>query len=54
MLNACGKTAKDVGQILGISEFNVQAHLRSVREKLGTRNNAHSVVEALRRREIRL
>jgi len=51
---AWGKTAKDVGQILAISEFTVHAHLRSVKEKLGTRNNVHSVVEALRRREIRL
>jgi LuxR family quorum sensing-dependent transcriptional regulator len=51
---AWGKTAKDVGQILEISEFTVHAHLRSVKEKLGTRNNVHSVVEALRRREIRL
>jgi LuxR family quorum sensing-dependent transcriptional regulator len=51
---AYGKTAKDVGQILSISEFTVHAHLRSVKEKLGTRNNVHSVVEALRRHQIRL
>jgi len=51
---AIGKTAWAVGEILGIAEFTVKDHLKSVKLKLGTSNNVHSVAEALRRHEIRL
>lgn len=51
---AVGKTSWEIGKILGISEFTVNTHLRNSRRKLGTSNNVHSVVEALRRHEIRL
>jgi LuxR family quorum sensing-dependent transcriptional regulator len=51
---AVGKTAQDVGDILGISDFTVTEHLRHVRRKFGTTNTVHSVVEALKRRQLRL
>jgi LuxR family quorum sensing-dependent transcriptional regulator len=51
---ALGKTSWATGRILDISEFTVNAHLRNARRKLGTCNNVHTVVEALRRHEIRL
>jgi LuxR family transcriptional regulator, quorum-sensing system regulator BjaR1 len=51
---AAGKTAWDIGQILGIAELTVKDHLRNVRRKLGTSNSVHSVVEALRQRQISL
>ena len=51
---ASGKTSWEVGQILTISEDTVRDHLKNVRRKLRTANNVHSVVEAMRRREIRL
>jgi LuxR family quorum sensing-dependent transcriptional regulator len=51
---AAGKTAWDIGQILGICEFTVKDHLRNVRRKFGTATTVQSVVEALRRRQIRL
>ena len=49
---AAGKTAWDIGRILGIAELTVKDHLRNIRRKLGTSNGAHSVVEALRQRQI--
>lgn len=51
---AIGKTSWEIGKILAISEFTVNTHLRNARRKLGTSNNVHTVVEALRRHEIRL
>lgn len=51
---AAGKGAWDIGQILGISELTVKDHLKNVRRKLGTVNTVQAVVEALRRRQIRL
>jgi LuxR family quorum sensing-dependent transcriptional regulator len=51
---AVGKTFWEIGEILGITEDTVNDHMRHVRQKLGTRNAAHSVAEAYRRREIRL
>jgi LuxR family quorum sensing-dependent transcriptional regulator len=49
---AAGKTAWDIGRILGIAELTVKDHLRNIRRKLGTSNGAHSIVEALRQRQI--
>jgi LuxR family transcriptional regulator, quorum-sensing system regulator BjaR1 len=51
---AAGKTGWEIGEILGIAEATVSAHMANVRQKLGTRNAAHSVAEALRRHEFRL
>ncbi len=49
---AAGKTAWEISQILGISQHTANTHLKNARQKLGAVNVAHSVVEALRRREI--
>lgn len=51
---AAGKTLWEIGMILGITEATVNDHMRNIRQKLGTRNAAHSLAEALRRREIQL
>ncbi len=51
---AIGKSAWEVGRILGISERTVVMHLQNARRKLGTNNRLSTVVEALRRREIRV
>jgi LuxR family quorum sensing-dependent transcriptional regulator len=45
-----GKTLWEVG----MTEATANDHMRNVRQKLGTRNAAHSVAEAVRRREIRI
>ena len=49
---AGGKSAWEVASILGIAERTVLAHLANAKRKLGTANGVHTVVEALRRREI--
>lgn len=49
---AAGKSAWEVGNILEIAERTVLAHLQNAKRKLGTSNGVHTVVEALRRREI--
>lgn len=51
---AAGKTAWEISRILGISLHTATTHLKNARQKLGAANVAHSVVEALRRREIQL
>lgn len=51
---AVGKRQGEIGDILGISERTVEAHLRQARRKLGTTNAVHTAVVALQRREIRL
>lgn len=51
---ALGKTAPEIGYILGISEHTVGEHLRHVRRKLSTGNAAHSVAQALRLGELKL
>ncbi len=43
-----GKTEWEIGEQMGISEHGVDKHMRSAREKLGTRTRAHAVAEALR------
>jgi LuxR family transcriptional regulator, quorum-sensing system regulator BjaR1 len=45
---AAGKTAWEVGHILGITETTTISHLRNARRKLGAANVVHAVVEALR------
>jgi LuxR family quorum sensing-dependent transcriptional regulator len=49
---ASGKSAWEVASILGIAERTVLAHVANAKRKLGTANGVHTVVEALRRREI--
>ncbi|WP_188311914.1 helix-turn-helix transcriptional regulator [Salinarimonas soli] len=51
---AAGQTLGQVGATLGISDATATTHLRRAREKLGTSNATHTVVEALRQHEIRL
>lgn len=51
---AVGKRAGEVGDLLGVSETTVATHLGRAKSKLGTTNTTHTVVEALRQRQIRL
>lgn len=51
---AVGKTAGEIAIILSISEHTVGEHLKHVRRKLGTSNNAHSIVRALQTGQLRL
>jgi LuxR family quorum sensing-dependent transcriptional regulator len=44
-----GKSAEDVGRIVGISPATVMYHYRSVADRYGTLNRTHTVVEAMRR-----
>lgn len=46
---ALGKTYWETGAILGISERTVDFHMTSVREKMNTTTNAHSVAQTLRK-----
>ncbi|HSI47453.1 MAG TPA: LuxR C-terminal-related transcriptional regulator [Ideonella sp.] len=41
-----------IGELLGISPLTVKNHLRSIQRKLGARNRAHAVAEAMARRLI--
>lgn len=43
-----GKTAWEIGSVMGISEKGVEYHLRAVRSKLGAVNSIQSVAIALR------
>lgn len=43
-----GKSEWEIGESMGISEHGVDKHMRSAREKLGTRTRAHAVAEAIR------
>ncbi|MGJ4859576.1 autoinducer binding domain-containing protein [Labrys sp. La1] len=49
---ASGKTAWEISRILGISCHTVNTHLRNVRQKYDTANNAHSIAEAIRRHDL--
>lgn len=51
---AAGKTAWEISEVLGIAESTVAAHMTNIRQKLGTRNIAHTIAEAIRRREIQI
>ncbi len=43
-----GETEWEIGERMGISEHGVDKHMRSAREKLGTRTRAHAVAEGIR------
>lgn len=49
---AHGKTSGEISTILGVSSRTVEFHLDNASRKLDTTNRVHTVVEALRRREI--
>jgi LuxR family quorum sensing-dependent transcriptional regulator len=51
---ALGKSAEDIACILAISRHTVERHLKNIREKLFATNTVHAVMEAVRRREIRI
>ncbi len=51
---AIGKTAAEIGMILSISEHTVGEHLKHIRRKLRTSNNAHSIVRALQTGQLAL
>jgi DNA-binding NarL/FixJ family response regulator len=46
---ATGKSNRDIGVLLFISEQTVKAHLRHIMDKLGASDRAHSVAIAVRR-----
>jgi len=46
------KANAQIGVMLGISPLTVKNHLRSIQRKLGARNRAHAVAEAMARRLI--
>jgi LuxR family quorum sensing-dependent transcriptional regulator len=49
---AAGKTAADTGQILGITERTVVAHMANAGEKLGAATKTHAVAKAIKHRLI--
>ena len=49
---AAGKTAAETAAILGIAEATVEQHLKDSRARLGAANTVHTVVTAIKRREI--
>ncbi|TGD96734.1 helix-turn-helix transcriptional regulator [Methylobacterium nonmethylotrophicum] len=49
---AQGRTREEIADLLGVSSETVATHLRNARSKIGTRNTTHTVIEALRLREI--
>lgn len=51
---AQGRTREETADLLGVSVETVSTHLRNARTKIGTRNTTHTVIEALRLREITL
>lgn len=51
---AAGKTAEETGRILSISVRTVEYHLLNASRKMNTVNRTHTVVEALRSRQLSL
>ena len=51
---AAGKTADATAEILAISVRTVEYHLLNAARKLNTANRTHTVVEALRSRQLSL
>jgi LuxR family quorum sensing-dependent transcriptional regulator len=49
---AAGKSLPEIAEILGISRETVERHLKDSRARLGAANRVHTVVTAIRRREI--
>jgi LuxR family transcriptional regulator, quorum-sensing system regulator BjaR1 len=50
---ACGKTAWEIGQIVGVSKTTVDRHLLHVRRNLGAATNAHAVSIAITQGQLR-
>jgi DNA-binding CsgD family transcriptional regulator len=44
-----GRTADEIADVLGLGMETVRSHLKKARTKLGARNSAHAVAEAMRR-----
>jgi LuxR family quorum sensing-dependent transcriptional regulator len=44
-----GRTADEIARALGLGIETVRSHLKKARTKLGARNSAHAVAEAMRR-----
>lgn len=51
-LLAKGKTGKEIGQALGITQRTVRYHLQNIGDKLGTTTRIEAVAEAIRRKII--
>jgi LuxR family quorum sensing-dependent transcriptional regulator len=47
-LASLGKDTKEIAKLLGIGDETVRTHLKKVQTKLGVRNRAHAVAEAIR------
>ena len=43
-----GRTADEIASVLGLGMETVRSHLKKARAKLGARNSAHAVAEAMR------
>jgi len=43
-----GRTAHEIARALGLGMETVRSHLKKARAKLGARNSAHAVAEAMR------
>jgi DNA-binding CsgD family transcriptional regulator len=43
-----GRTADETASVLGLGMETVRSHLKKARTKLGARNSAHAVAEAMR------
>jgi DNA-binding CsgD family transcriptional regulator len=44
-----GRTTNEIARALGLGMETVRTHLKKARTKLGARNSAHAVAEAMRR-----
>nr|WP_279306648.1 LuxR family transcriptional regulator [Microvirga solisilvae] len=51
---ALGKSAADTGEIMGVTERTITAHITSACQKLNAANKTHAVARALQHRLIRL
>jgi DNA-binding CsgD family transcriptional regulator len=51
-LVSMGRRTEEVAKLLGLGEETVRSHLKKVQAKLGVRNRAHAVAEAIRQQLI--
>lgn len=51
-LVSMGRQNEEIAQVLGLGEETVRSHLKKVQTKLGVRNRAHAVAEAIRQQLI--
>ena len=51
---ALGKSAADTGEILGVTERTITAHISSACRKLSAANKTHAVARALQHRLIKM